>query len=416
MIELQERPERALLIGLDTGVEDTESLLEELAELTETAGAEVVAVMTQKLPCPEKATFIGSGKLQEVTEFCQNNDVDLLIFDTELSPTQQRNIEETSGVRTIDRTLLILDIFAGRASSGEGRIQVELARYRYLLPRLTGQGQKLSRQGGVGMRRGAGESKLETDKRHIRRRIYALNEQLKEIEVRRENQRKRRRKNGIPTVAIVGYTNAGKSTLMNFLTEAGVLVEDMLFATLDPTARGLKLPDGRNVMLVDTVGLIRKLPHHLVEAFHSTLEEAAEADVILNVCDLSNPEAEEHLKVTNDLLTELGCGEIPVLSVFNKIDLVDDPHLLPRKSIGISALKGEGIDRLLEEVANALPPTRVRVEMLLPFHRGEIAPILRKNGVIHAEEYVAEGLKLDCTIDKIDAEKYQEFVTRMIEQ
>ncbi|MBR6548843.1 MAG: GTPase HflX, partial [Clostridia bacterium] len=319
-------------------------------------------------------------------------------------------------VRTIDRTLLFLDFFAGRASSGEGRIQVELARYRYLLPRLTGQGQKLSRQGGVGMRRGAGESKLETDKRHIRRRIYALNEQLKEIEVRRENQRKRRRKNGIPTVAIVGYTNAGKSTLMNFLTEAGVLVEDMLFATLDPTARGLKLPDGRNVMLVDTVGLIRKLPHHLVEAFHSTLEEAAEADVILNVCDLSNPEAEEHLKVTNDLLAELGCGEIPVLSVFNKIDLVDDPHLLPRKSIGISALKGEGIDRLLEEIANALPPTRVRVEMLLPFHRGEIAPILRKNGVIHAEEYVVEGLKLDCTIDKIDAEKYQEFVTRMIEQ
>ena len=318
-------------------------------------------------------------------------------------------------MRTIDRTLLILDIFAGRAHSGEGRIQVELARYRYLLPRLAGQGQKLSRQGGIGMRRGAGESKLETDKRHIRRRIHALGEQLKEIEVRRENQRKRRRKNGIPTVAIVGYTNAGKSTLMNYLTQAGVLVEDMLFATLDPTARGLKLPDGRNVMLVDTVGLIRKLPHHLVEAFHSTLEEAAEADVILNVCDLSNPEAEEHLRVTNDLLVELGCGEIPVLPVFNKIDLVEYPQDIPHKSIGISAKSGQGVDRLLEAIADALPPTRVRVELLLPFHRGEIAPLLRKNGVIHAEEYVAEGLQLDCTIDKIDAEKYKEFITKVIE-
>ncbi|MBR4868078.1 MAG: GTPase HflX [Clostridia bacterium] len=415
MIELEQRPERALLVGLDTGEEDTEALLEELEELATTAGAEVIAKVTQKLPCPEKATFIGSGKLEEITEFCESNEIDLLIFDTELSPTQQRNIEQASGVRTIDRTLLILDIFAGRATSGEGRIQVELARYRYLLPRLSGQGQNLSRQGGIGMRRGAGESKLETDKRHIRRRIHALGEQLKEIEVRRENQRKRRRKNGIPTVAIVGYTNAGKSTLMNYLTEAGVLVEDMLFATLDPTARGLKLPDGRNVMLVDTVGLIRKLPHHLVEAFHSTLEEAAEANVILNVCDLSNPEAEEHLRVTNDLLTQLGCGEIPVLPVFNKIDMVDDPLLIPKQSIGISALNGQGIDRLLEEIADALPPTRVRVEMLLPFHRGEIAPLLRKNGVIHAEEYVAEGLKLDCTIDKLDAEKYQEFITNLIE-
>jgi GTP-binding protein HflX len=415
MIELEERPERALLVGLDTGTEDTDALLEELEELATTAGAEVIATVTQKLPCPEKATFIGTGKLEEITEFCKDNDIDLLIFDTELSPTQQRNIEQTSGVRTIDRTLLILDIFSGRAHSGEGRIQVELARYRYLLPRLAGQGQNLSRQGGIGMRRGAGESKLETDKRHIRRRIHALNEQLKEIEIRRENQRKRRQKNGIPTVAIVGYTNAGKSTLMNYLTDAGVLVENMLFATLDPTARGLKLPDGRNVMLVDTVGLIRKLPHHLVEAFHSTLEEATDADVILNVCDLSNPEADEHLKVTRELLAELGCGETPILSVFNKVDLVDDPSLLPRESIGISAVTGAGVDALLDAIAQALPPTRVRVEMLLPFHKGEIAPILRKNGVIHAEEYVAEGLQLDCTIDKLDAQKYSDYVVRIIE-
>ena len=412
MFELEQRPERALLVALDTGEENTEALLDELAELTKTAGAEVVAMVTQKLPCPEKATFIGSGKVVEIAEFCENNDIDLLIFDTELSPTQQRNLEKETGVRTIDRTLLILDIFAGRASSGEGRIQVELARYRYLLPRLTGQGQKLSRQGGVGMRRGAGESKLETDKRHIRRRIYALNEQLKEIEQRRENQRERRRKNGMPTVAIVGYTNAGKSTLMNYLTDAGVLAEDMLFATLDPSARGLKLPDGRTVMLVDTVGLIRKLPHHLVEAFHSTLEEAAQADVILNICDISNPEATEHLEVTNNLLAELGCGEIPILSVYNKIDCLEHPSLLPRESIGISAATGQGIDRLLEEIVKALPPTQVEVELLLPFNKGEIAPILRKNGVIHKEEYVAEGLYLHCTIPQIDADKYSEYLIK----
>lgn len=410
MFELEERPERAVLVALDTGEEDTPALMAELEELTDTAGAQVIATVTQKLPCPEKATFIGSGKLEEIRDFCADNHIDLLIFDTELSPTQQRNIEEATGVRTIDRTLLILDIFAGRASSGEGRIQVELARYRYMLPRLTGQGKNLSRQGGIGMRRGAGESKLETDKRHIRRRIHALSEQLKEIEVRRNNQRERRRKNGIPTVAIVGYTNAGKSTLMNYLTQAGVLVQDMLFATLDPTARGLKLPDGRTVMMVDTVGLIRKLPHHLVEAFHSTLEEAAQADVILNVCDLSNPEAEEHLKVTNELLVELGCGEIPILSVFNKIDMVEDPYLIPRQSIGISALTGQGVDGLLSAIVEALPPTQVKVEMLIPFHKGEIAPILRKNGIIHKEEYVAEGLSLTCTIPCVDAEKYKEYV------
>lgn len=412
MFELEERPERALLVALDTGEENTEALLVELEELTKTAGAQVIATVIQKLPCPEKATFIGSGKLEEITEFCKDQDIDLLIFDTELSPTQQRNIEQASGVRTIDRTLLILDIFADRACSGEGRIQVELARYRYLLPRLAGQGQKLSRQGGVGMRRGAGESKLETDKRHIRRRIHALNEQLKEIEQRRENQRIRRRKNGIPTVAIVGYTNAGKSTLMNYLTNAGVLAEDMLFATLDPSARGLKLPDGRTVMLVDTVGLIRKLPHHLVEAFHSTLEEAAQADVIINICDISNAEANEHLQVTNQLLSELGCGDIPVLSVYNKIDKLEHPSLLPKESIGISAVTGQGIDRLLEEIVNALPPTQVEVELLLPFNKGEIAPILRKNGVIHKEEYVAEGLYLHCTIPQIDADKYVQYLIK----
>ena len=288
MIELENQAEKAVLVAVDTGQEDSEALLAELEELSKTAGAEVVGTVVQRLETPDAATFVGSGKLQEIKDFCENWNADLLIFDSELSPSQQRNIETETGIRTIDRTLLILDIFGQRAHSGEGRIQVELARYQYLLPRLSGQGKKLSRQGGIGMKRGAGESKLETDRRHIRRRINSLKEQLFEIEKRRENQRVRRRKNGILTVAIVGYTNAGKSTLMNYLTDAGVLAKDMLFATLDPTTRGLKLPDGQTVMLIDTVGLIRKLPHNLVEAFKSTLEEAAQADVILNICDASS--------------------------------------------------------------------------------------------------------------------------------
>ncbi len=410
MIELSQQPERAVLVGLNTGDPDTDALMDELAELAETAGAQVVATVVQNLPVPDNATCIGSGKLAEITDFCKNNEIDLLIFDSELTPTQQRNIEKAAGVRTIDRTLLILDIFAQRARTGEGRIQVDLARYRYMLPRLTGQGQGLSRQGGIGMRRGAGESKLETDKRHIRRRIYALKEQLKELETRRAGQRERRRKNGMATVAIVGYTNAGKSTLMNALTDAGVLVEDMLFATLDPTARALKLPDGRTVMLVDTVGLIRKLPHHLVEAFHSTLEEAARADVILNVCDLSSPEADEHLRVTRALLEELGCGETPVLAVFNKCDRLADPAALPRDGLCISALNGAGLDRLLAAVAQALPPTRRRVRLLLPFAQGGLAAYIRKNGTVHAEEYRPEGLWLDCTVDGYDWDKWKDYV------
>ena len=285
LYENSEKLQRALLVGVDTGDFDCESSMKELYELVKSAGAEPVASMVQKRDKPDSATCIGSGRLEEITDFCAGNEIDFIVFDTELTPTQIRNIEAATDVRTIDRTMLILDIFAIRARSNEGKLQVELAQLRYLLPRLSGKGKEMSRLGGGVGTRGPGETKLETDKRHIRRRIEYLKEQLAEMTDRRERHRERRRKDGIITVAIVGYTNAGKSTLMNTLTQAGVLSEDKLFATLDPTSRALKLPCGISVMMIDTVGLVRRLPHHLVEAFKSTLEEAADADIILNVCD-----------------------------------------------------------------------------------------------------------------------------------
>ncbi len=284
--ENSQAPERAVLVDVDSGEYDVDSSISELGELAETAGAQVVAKVIQKREKPNAATYLGSGRLEELKIFCEDNDIDLLIFDSELSPSQLRNIEDITDVRVVDRTTLILDIFAARAKSGEGKLQVELAQVKYSLPRLTGKGTQLSRLGGGIGTRGPGESKLESDRRHIRRRINSLEEELKALKSRRDLLRERRAKDGVETVAIVGYTNAGKSTLMNALTNAGVLVEDKLFATLDPTSRALILPDGRSVMLIDTVGLIRRLPHHLVEAFKSTLEEAASADVILNVCSI----------------------------------------------------------------------------------------------------------------------------------
>ena len=410
MIDLENTRERAVLVTVDTGVEDCDALLDELEELADTAGADTVGRVIQKLECPDSATFVGTGKLEEIKEFAEKAGADLLIFDSELSPSQQRNIEKSTDIRTIDRTLLILDIFGQRANSGEGRIQVELARYQYMLPRLSGQGKNLSRQGGIGMKRGAGESKLESDRRHIRRRITALKEQLSDIEKRRENQRKRRKKNRLPTVAIVGYTNAGKSTLLNYLTDAGVLAKDMLFATLDPTARGLKLPDGQTVIFIDTVGLIRKLPHGLVDAFKSTLEEAAQADVILNICDASNPEADEHLRVTNELLGELGCVGKPIISVFNKVDKCEYTFLTPKGSVAISAKSGQGVDTLLKTVADALPKTRVRIKIILPFEKGDLSAVIRKDGTVHSEEYVETGLFMDCTVSMDFADRLSEYI------
>ena len=385
--------ERAVLVSVDTGEFDVESSLAELTELAKTAGAEVICEMTQKREAPEPGTYLGRGKLEELSDFCENEKPDLVIIDGELSPAQQKNIETITDVRVIDRTTLILDIFAQRALSGEGKLQVELAQLKYALPRLGGKGASMSRLGGGIGTRGPGETKLETDRRHIRRRISALTEDLKALDERRTRYRERRKKDGVITVALVGYTNAGKSTLMNTLTDAGVLAENKLFATLDPTARALTLPDGNTVLLIDTVGFIRRLPHKLVEAFKSTLDEAVDANVILNVCDASSEECSEHYRVTNELLEELGCADKPIITVLNKCDVVTEGDIpVVGNSVRVSAKTGEGLTELLEKIAKALPPTRKRVKILLPFSMGGAGAELRKTGVVHSEEYTADGL------------------------
>lgn len=401
--ENEVRPERAFLVSVDTGEFDAEASMSELYELTESAGARPVGAMIQKREKPDGATCIGSGRLEELKGFCESQEVDLIIFDCELSPTQIRNLEFETEVRIIDRTMLILDIFASRARSREGKLQVELAQLKYLLPRLTGKGAAMSRLGGGIGTRGPGESKLETDRRHIRRRIESLREQLAQVEQHRNQLRRRREKEGIITAAIVGYTNAGKSTLMNTLTDAGVLAEDKLFATLDPTSRALKLPNGVSVMLIDTVGLVRRLPHHLVEAFHSTLEEAALADMILNVCDASSPEAQVHLEVTRKLLADLGCTGRPVIPVMNKCDLV--PSLLDIPMIGnavrISAKTGEGMRDLLAAVEENLPVSLRRVCLLLPFDQAGLVAQIRKDHVLYQEEYRPDGIFVSALLDPV---------------
>lgn len=395
-MEEKENPERALLVEVDTGDYDAESSLAELRELVRSAGAEPVASVTQKRPSPDAATCVGSGMMAEIAEMCRSHEIDLLVFDRELTPTQIRNIEEEGEIRTVDRTMLILDIFASRAQSREGKVQVELAQLQYMLPRLSGMGTSLSRLGGGIGTRGPGETKLETDRRHIRRRIGSLKAQLQEMEKHREQLNRRRKKDGVVTVALVGYTNAGKSTLMNRLTEAGVLAKDMLFATLDPTSRSLKLPCGKTVMLIDTVGLLRRLPHQLVQAFHSTLEQAAAADIILNLCDASSPEAQEHLDVTRTLLAELGCGDTPVISVLNKCDAVPGLWETPMmgSAVRISAKTGRGISDLLQAVEENLPETMHRAEVLLPFSQSGLAARIRREGSVEEEEYRPEGLYL----------------------
>lgn len=405
-------PEKAILVCVDFGAFDSDSSLDELESLAKTAGAQVEARVIQKRDKPDIATYIGAGRLDEIREFCQNNEIDLIIFDGELSPSQQRNVEDITDVRVIDRTMLILDIFASRARTNEGKLQVELAQLKYSLPRLSGKGAELSRLGGGIGTRGPGETKLESDRRHIRRRISALTDELKNIELRRNNLRKRRKKDGILTAAIVGYTNAGKSTLMNCLTDAGVLAQDKLFATLDPTSRGLDLPDGRRIMLVDTVGLIRRLPHHLVEAFKSTLEEAVFADVILNVCDASSDECAEHLEVTQRLLDSLGCTGKPVISVMNKCDKVENIYdIIPLgKVVMISALNGTGVDKLLEAIVEELPKTRKTAELLIPYHAGEVAAMFRNDGVIIEDDYRENGIYLKLIADIRLLEKYKEYI------
>lgn len=414
LISNEEKTTRALLVSVDTGGFDAEASLDELFELVKSAGAEPAFAITQKLQKPESATFVGSGKLEEIKQVCDDEEIDLIVADSELSPTQIKNIENYTGVRVIDRTTLILDIFALRARSKEGKLQVELAQLKYTLPRLTGKGIELSRLGGGIGTRGPGETKLETDRRHIRRRIETLKDELADLEKHRTMLRKRREKDGVITCAIVGYTNAGKSTLMNYLTDAGVLAQDKLFATLDPTSRSLKLPSGVSIMLIDTVGLVRRLPHHLVEAFRSTLEEAAQSDIIINLCDASSDEARIHLEVTNDLLESLGCGDTPIITVLNKCDLLDGNMLAQdfNSYIKISAKTGEGVDKLLEAIDNNLPVRMKRVKLLVPFKSAGVISDIREKCTLISEEYVAEGISVEAIVDEIIYARVKDFETR----
>ena len=392
---------RAILIGADTGEYDAESSMDELAELAQTAGAEELARVIQKREAYEAATVIGEGKLAEVRDLCGSLGAELLIFDCELTASQIRNVEDETDVRVIDRTMLILDIFAGRAVSREGKLQVELAQLKYRLPRLMGIGASLSRLGGGIGTRGPGETQLETDRRHIRRRIDKLSAELKELEERRGFTRTRRKKDSVQVGAIVGYTNAGKSTLLNLLTGADVLAEDKLFATLDPTARSIELPDGRSLLLIDTVGLIRRLPHHLVEAFKSTLEEAASADIIIHVCDAADPEAAEKAEVTLRTLADLGAAEIPVVTVLNKCDLLAEHIPENSTTVKISAKNSQGIDRLLQVIAANLPETAKRMKLLLPYDKAGYTAKLRENGKVFSEEYTENGVLVDALVDQM---------------
>lgn len=414
MIENQlDEPQKAVLVAVDTGEYDVRVSLDELEELARTAGAVTAAKVTQKRPSFEPATCIGEGRLEELAEFCRANEVDIVIFDHELSPAQIRNLEKACAIQVIDRTMLILDIFAQRAVTAEGKLQVELAQLRYRLPRLAGIGTELSRLGGGIGTRGPGETKLETDRRHIRRRISALQEQLEELGKRRELLRARRKKDGVTTVAIVGYTNVGKSTLLNALTSAGVLAEDKLFATLDPTSRALTLPDGRQVMLIDTVGLVRRLPHHLVEAFKSTLEEATGADLLWCVCDISSDETEEQIVVTRDLMRELGVEDTPMLTVLNKCDrIAETPLPLNSMTAVISAKTGFGFDALLRKTADALKPTHRRMRLLIPYDKTGLVNEITEQGKVFAQEYTETGTKLDALVELKMVYKVEGFTIR----
>ena len=394
--------ERVLLLSVDTNEYDNESAVEELKALVDTAGGEVEGVIIQKLPAVNPVSFIGAGKLGEAELFCHNQEIDLVICDGTLTATQQRYLSNALKIRVIDRTVLILDIFAAGAKTYEGKLQVELAQMQYFYSNLTGMGEGYSRLGGGIGTRGPGESKLETDRRHVRRRINALETQLKALDKRRTLQRDRRKKDGFVTAAIVGYTNAGKSTLLNKLTDAGVLAEDKLFATLDPTARALKLPDGREIMLVDTVGFLSRLPHLLIDAFKSTLEEAVSADMLLLLCDAGDPECEEKLDTSMELLKELGAENKPVITVYNKCDIAPGAYLMPvsRNSVRISAATGFGLNALLELICKNMPEPTSEIRVTLPYKETALAAWLHENALVKSERYEEDGIHVTAVVAK----------------
>ena len=399
MAETQEVRDKVVLVGLNSPVlkkeeNADEDTMEELSALVETAGGETVGIVLQNRPSPDPRTFIGEGKVAEVQLYCENTGATMVIFDNDLSPSQMRVLTELLGVQVLDRCGLILDIFAQRAKTKEGRLQVELAQYQYLLPRLTGMWTHLERQAGTSGKgpigsKGPGETQLETDRRHIRRKIDKLREDLEEVRRVRSTQRQRRQKNEIPVVAIVGYTNAGKSTLLNHLTGAGIPANNRLFDTLDTTSRLLTVSDTLDVVISDTVGFIRKLPHQLVEAFKATLEELEYADLLLHVIDVSNPEWQQQAQVVENLIRELGAGEIPRIDVFNKSDRLPAGEIMPHGEdiCSISAKTGEGVDKLLEMIASRLDSGSRRVELRIPYDKGGLLDQLYREAKVESVEY-----------------------------
>lgn len=402
MYETEQKVERVILIAVCTdNNQDSEESLDELEELVKTAGAKVVGRIIQNLDHINSATYIGSGKIEELKELLWETEATVVVCDDELTPAQYKNLEDELDVKIMDRTLIILDIFAGRAKTAEGKIQVELAQLRYRSTRLIGM-RNLSRQGGGIGTRGPGEKKLEVDRRLIRNRIAQLKTQVDEMENHRMVTRARRQENPVPVVAIVGYTNAGKSTLLNTLTDASVLEEDKLFATLDPTTRNYKLPDGQEILLTDTVGFIRKLPHHLIDAFRSTLEEAKYSDIILHVVDSSNPAMEKNIHAVYETLKNLEVKDKIIITVFNKIDKLEEKTIMKDfnadYTIEAAIKKGTGLDDINDAIGKALKEMRVYIEKIFPYTEAGKPGIIRKYGQLIKEEYREDGILVEAYV------------------
>ena len=408
----------AIIVGIaerGSDLPECELSLDELERLLDTAGGTVFARVIQVKDSFDPRTCIGSGKVKEISELCKNNCIELVIFDFELTPAQIRNLENDIGedVRVIDRSMLILDIFALHATSGEGKLQVELAQLKYSAPRLMGRGTELSRLGGGIGTRGPGESKLESDRRHMKEKVYALERRLAEMEHNRAVIRAQRDRSGLTKVALVGYTNAGKSTLLNALTGAGVLSEDKLFATLDPTTSKLELPCGENTLLTDTFGFIRKLPQHLVKAFKSTLDEVVYADILLIVSDITDPEVAEHIEVTKNVIEELGASDKPIIYVYNKCDKLEDDIPMPEdeSTVIVSGVSGQGTDNLLSAIEDTIHRFKKKYQLLIPYSNQSIVSALYNGYSVESVEYVDEGISVSVILDDRGRGMYGKYIT-----
>ena len=404
MIQTSEKKEKFILVGVETGKDRMEESLSELSELLDTAGGETVGRVIQNLESINKATYVGKGKVEEIKFLAEELEADGIVCDDELSSAQLSNLKDELDIKVLDRTLVILDIFASHAKSSEGKLQVEMAQLKYRSSRLMGLGKNLSRLGGGIGTRGPGESKLETDRRAIRERVSQLRAEIEKVESSRDTLRKHRMSDGIPVIAIVGYTNAGKSTFLNKITDADILAEDKLFATLDPTTRSLKIPDGEEVLFTDTVGFISKLPHNLVDAFKSTLEEAKYADLILHVADASNPEVDEQMKVVYKTLEELKVVGKPVITFLNKQDKIDEERIIKDLKADAlvkgSAKTGEGIAELLNKISEVLREGKVLVDTLLSYADTSKISVIRKKGQLLSEEYEGDGIRVKAYVPK----------------